>query len=141
MNNFLGKLKYINENSFMHFLLYGYLALISLSKVLFYEIKYFPFDFKTWKALVWNYLETINSRKTLFWENPLNTTKSFNFLWIFNQDNQFQALVLIFLIFQNLENSGMLHNMVGFNLPNGKSAFDPNSGKTSLMIGNRPNKC
>ena len=31
--------------------------------------------------------------------------------------------------------------MVGFNLPNRKSAFDPNSGKTSLMIDNRPNKC
>ena len=75
---FLENLKYINENSFMHFILYGYLALISLSKVLrnlFYEIKYFPFDFKTWNAFVWKHLETISSRKTLFWEKPSKYNK------------------------------------------------------------------
>ena len=31
--------------------------------------------------------------------------------------------------------------MVGFNLTNCKSAFDPNSKKTSLMICNLANKC
>ena len=41
----------------------------------------------------------------------------------------------------DVESMPLPNPMVGFNLPNGKSAFDPNSVKTSLMICNRPNKC
>ena len=41
----------------------------------------------------------------------------------------------------DVESMPLPNPIVGFNLPNGKSAFDPNSVKTSLMICNRPNKC